>query len=83
MRARISRTIGWYRYTNGTVATTPASAAAATSSAACAGSIARGFSHTTLMPAAITASACGWCWSFGVQMCTTSGASAMTSSREA
>ncbi len=45
--------MGWNRYTNGTVATTPASFAAASMASASAELVASGFSQTTCLPAAI------------------------------
>ena len=43
-------------------------AAARTISAASAAVIASGFSQSTCLPAAIAAIACGWCFSFVVEM---------------
>lgn len=48
--------------------TTPAASAARTISAASAGVIASGFSHSTCLLAAIATSACGWCYSLVMEM---------------
>src|SRR6188768_1724228 len=72
--------MGWNRYANGMVFTTPVSSA---TSAACRASsrlTPSGFSHSTCLPAFIRATAYGTWEAFGVQMCTTVALLSATSS---